>query len=186
MTHLEIVALAFALAADAFTIGAVVGLNHRSPRQLFRLSYHFGLFQSLLSLLGALIGSLLLKFVAEWDHWIVFGILLFLGLRMISSALNPGEKESEGIDLTRGIPLVGLSLAVSIDALAAGVGLPAAGANIWWAVWIIGLIASAATLVAMVLAAQIQKIGGRWIEAGAGLVLIALGANTFFSHLAAL
>ena len=57
MPFLEILILALALSADAFSIGAAVGLRHPGARQMFRLSFHFGLFQSLMSLAGALVGA---------------------------------------------------------------------------------------------------------------------------------
>ncbi len=63
MTLTDIFVLALALAADAVTVGATIGLGHSSPRQVFRISFHFGLFQALFPLLGALAGMALLGFV---------------------------------------------------------------------------------------------------------------------------
>jgi len=83
VTLFEIFLLAVALAVDAFSVGVAVGLKHKRPRQIFRLSFHFGLFQALMPLLGALAGTLLLRWVRQWDHWVVFGVLAALGGRMI-------------------------------------------------------------------------------------------------------
>ena len=183
MSYFEIVLLAVALAADSFTVGATVGLKHRSPRQIFRLSFHFGLFQGLMPLIGALAGTFLLVFVEAWDHWIVFGILSFIGVRMIIGAFRDEEDKHENIDLTKGSNLIGLSTAVSIDALAAGIGLSAAKAPILISVTIIGLVSALATVVAMIAA----KFADRWIgkrgEAVAGIVLIGLGLQTLNEHL---
>lgn len=186
MRRVEILALAFALAADAFTIGAMVGLSHHAPRQVLRVSYHFGLFQSLLTLLGALAGTLLLSLIDDWDHWIVFAILAFLGVRMVTGAFAGDRERSADVDLTQGLALVGLSLAVSVDALAAGIGLPAAGAPVIWAVVVIGIVTALATLVAMLLAARIREaVVERKVEIVAGIVLIALGTRFLIEHLGA-
>jgi len=49
MSLFEILRLALALAADAFSVGAALGLRYRRPREVFRVAFHFGLFQALLS-----------------------------------------------------------------------------------------------------------------------------------------
>ncbi len=177
MTRLEVLALALALAADAFSVGAVVGLTHHSARQVFRLAYHFGLFQSLFTLVGALIGTLLLSFIQAWDHWIVFSVLALLGVRMITGVFESKDGGKKMSDLTRGLPLIGLSLAVSIDALGAGIGLPAAKAPLVWSVVMIGVVTSLATFVAMLLAEKIRARAGRKIEVFAGIALILLGVR---------
>src|SRR4030042_6070510 len=125
MSMLEIILLSFALAADALSVGAAVGLRYCAPRQIFRLSFHFGLFQSLMPLGGALVGRFVLEYVRAYDHWIAFGLLSAIGLKMLVSALRgaPVEAACRQADPTRGWTLVGLSLAVSIDAFAAGLGM---------------------------------------------------------------
>ncbi len=180
---LPIFILACALAADAFSVGASVGLSHREPRQIFRLSFHFGLFQSLLSLSGALVGGALLYFVEKIDHWVAFILLAVVGSIMIYKSITGDEEAENPIDLTRGVKLIGLSVAVSIDAFAAGIGIPAMQAPIVISVIIIGLVSAIATLIAMLLADHVRKWVGKRIEIIAGIVLIILGLNILFSHL---
>jgi manganese efflux pump family protein len=183
MTLVEILLLALALSADAFSVGAALGLRYRAPRQVFRLAFHFGLFQALLPLVGALLGTVLVRWVEAADHWIACGLLTFLGLRMIHSALRTEDEAQSAVDLTRGWSLVGFSLAVSIDALAAGISLPAARAPIVLAVTIIGVVTGLATFLAIRLAASIARRLGSRIEIGAGLVLIALGLKILNDHI---
>jgi putative Mn2+ efflux pump MntP len=178
----EILLLALALSADAFSVGAVLGLRYRRPRQIFRLSFHFGLFQALLPLLGAFLGEYVLTHVARWDHWIAFGLLAFLGVRMIRAGSGGRERRAESIDLTRGLSLIGFSLAVSIDALAAGITLPAMGAPIVFSVAVIGVVAATATLAAILLAGSIGKRMGSRVETAAGVVLIGLGLKIVADH----
>jgi putative Mn2+ efflux pump MntP len=183
MTLAEMLVLALALSADAFSVGTSLGLRHRSPRQTFRLAFHFGLFQALLPLLGAFLGNLLVRQIEAWDHWIAFGLLAFLGVHMIRAAIVAEERPGSAADLTRGWSLVGFSLAVSIDALAAGVALPAAGAPILLAVTLFGIVTGFATFAAVRLAASIASRVGTRIEILAGLVLIGLGVKILNDHL---
>jgi putative Mn2+ efflux pump MntP len=182
---LEILILSLALSADAFTVAASIGVRHRSARQMFRLSFHFGLFQSLLALSGALAGTLFVSFMADYDHWVAFALLTFIGVRMIYGALKHSAEHLSQTDLTKGFSLISLSLAVSIDALAAGVGLPAVGASLTLAIFLIGLTAAAATLAAMLLSGHIAKRFGERLEIVAGFVLIGLGVWTLYVHMAA-
>jgi putative Mn2+ efflux pump MntP len=181
MSYVEIVLLALALSADAFSVGAALGLRYQSARQVFRVAFHFGLFQALLPLVGAVLGRVLLVWVEEAAHWVACALLVFLGLRMIHAGLKQ-EPSAPTVDLTRGWHLVGFSLAVSIDALAAGITLPAAGAPIVPSVVTFGVITCLATVIAMRLAASISaRVGGR-VEVIAGLVLIGLGLKILHDH----
>ena len=182
MSSLEIILLSLALAADAFSVGAALGLRYRQPRQVFRVAFHFGLFQALLPLLGALLAGAFLVYVEGVDHWIAFGLLAFLGGRMIWSGLHDDHPGAADVDLTRGWSLIGLSLAVSIDALAAGITLPTAGAPVGVAVTMFGLVAGLATFAAMRLAGPIACRVGSRAEVVAGVVLIGLGIKILHEH----
>lgn len=183
MTFLEVVVLALALAADAFTVGAALGLRYRSARQTFRLAFHFGLFQALMPLVGAFVGILLLRWIAPWDHWVAFLLLTALGLRMVRAGVAGEERTEQERDLTRGWSLVGFSVAVSIDALAAGLALPAARVAILPAALVIGMVTGLATLVAIRLAGAIARRVGSRAEVVAGVVLILIGLRIVLGHL---
>ncbi|MFZ5433588.1 MAG: manganese efflux pump MntP family protein [Calditrichota bacterium] len=183
MTYLEIFLLALALSADAFTVGAGLGLRYGKARQVFRLSFHFGLFQALMTWVGALAGALFLTYVERIDHWIAFGLLVLVGGRMIYLARGDHAHRLAETDLTRGFSLVGLSVAVSIDALAAGVSLPAVEAPIFASGLIIGTVAATATLLAMRLSERISELFGKRCEIAAGLVLIGLGFYILYEHM---
>lgn len=182
MTTLEILILALALSADAFSVGAVVGLRYSGARQVFRLSFHFGLFQSLMAWSGALLGTFFLAYIQRVDHWVAALLLAIIGGRMIYLARREDHSRLARADLTRGLSLVGLSVAVSVDAFAAGVGLPAIGAPLVKTIFAIGLVSATATITAMLLAGRISELLGRRCEAIAGIVLILLGAYIVLEH----
>lgn len=184
MSILEIFLLSLALAADAVSVGAAVGLRYCAPRQIFRLSFHFGLFQSLMPLLGALVGRLVLEYVRAYDHWVAFALLSAIGLKMLISAVReaPAEAACQQVDPTTGWSLVGLSVAVSIDAFAAGVGmaLTMSVANLLFAVMVIGIVCGLATWFGMRSGKALHAWVGNRIEAFAGLVLIAIGIRMIY------
>jgi putative Mn2+ efflux pump MntP len=102
---------------------------------------------------------------------------------MIRAGLHQGERAAQSADLTRGWNLVGFSLAVSLDALAVGISLPAAQAPIALSVTTFGIMAAGATVVAMRLAASIgARVGGR-AEIVAGCVLVAIGLKILNDHI---
>lgn len=177
MTFQEIFLIALALAADAFTVGLAVGVRHKSPRQVFRLSFHFGLFQGLLPALGATaVRFVESPVIDEYDHYIGAALLAVIGGKTVWESFK-NEERSLSCDLTRGMTMVVLSLAVSIDALAVGFPLGVSKTPVLPAVLIIGITTSVLTVTAMKLASRVsQKLGGK-AELLAGLVLIGLGVK---------
>jgi len=182
----ELCAIALALAVDAFSVGVAVGLTRKKRRERFRLSFHFGLFQALMPLAGALAGSALERWISRWDHWVAFGLLAVIGGRMIWAAARGDGAKASGGDPTRGLQLVGLSLAVSIDALAVGFTLGLQDVSIPFAVSLIGVTAAALTLVGMAIAGSFASRLGRRAEIGAGAVLLAIGVKIVLEHVGAL
>lgn len=185
MDLLTIFGTAWALAMDAFAVATAVaaGLPDLTARHTFRLAWHFGLFQALMPIIGWFGGSVLLSFMAAIDHWLVFGLLGFLGLRMIWQAQHP-EDRSRDYDPTRGWSLVSLSVATSIDALAVGVSLGLIGVSIWVPALIIGLVTLVLTYVGTRVGRRAERYLGQWAERTGGIVLIGIGTRILFQHLA--
>jgi putative Mn2+ efflux pump MntP len=187
MTWIEIGLLALALSADAFSVSAAVGLTHRGRRRAFRIVWHFGLFQGLFALAGALMGTILIARIRAWDHWIVLLLLGIIGGRMIYNSLKGNDPEEYvPQDLTRGMVMIGLSVAVSIDAFAAGISLPASNAPIYLSCLVITLATLCMSTAAWFLAGYIQPNARRGAEFIAGLILIGIGIRTVLDHLSRL
>jgi len=178
------ISIAFALAMDAFavSIGVSATLPRITKRQYFRLSFHFGLFQALFPLIGWLLGSTLSSHVEKVSHWIAFGLLLFIGLKMIRDTLRPGGDEITAIDPTRGMSLMFLSVATSIDALAAGLSLAMLGSEIVFPAVVIGIVACGMTLIGMFAGKWLGKCIGRGAGLFGGFVLIGLGIKVLIEH----
>lgn len=181
MSIAEVFILAIALALDAFSVGAVLGLTYSQPRQLFRIAWHFGLFQAVMPLLGVLLGELTLGYMAGWDKVIACAILVAMGGKMLWSARHGGGsalgEARPRHDLTRGWRMLGLSLAVSIDAFGSGISLVVAQAPLVQSVVLIGLVTILATLLAMLGAQRLGRFAGGKLEALGGAALIGIGVK---------
>ena len=185
MGWLTLLALALALAMDAFAVAIVTGLTLKplTGRQVFRLSFHFGLFQALMPVLGWSVGAAMYRYISRFDHWIAFGLLTFIGIRMMAEASREPVARRPATDPTTGWDLVMLSVATSIDALAVGLSLAMVRAGIVLPAVVIGLVAATMTVVGMVLGRKVGTLWGRRVEVVGGLILIAIGINILLSHL---
>ena len=184
MSTTYIIGLAVALAMDAFAVSIGVGIQLKtiSLRQTFRLSYHFGLFQALMPILGWSLGSLIQQFTESYAHWIAFGLLALVGTNMLKEAFAEDDNESSTKDSTRGLTMVMLSVATSIDALAVGLSLSMLDVSIFFPALIIGIVACAFTIVGMHMGrkiAQFERLGF-YAEILGGIVLWGIGLNILY------
>jgi putative Mn2+ efflux pump MntP len=180
----EILLLAVALAMDAFAVSLVAGTlkTIRGPRAHFRLAFHFGLFQFLMPLIGWYAGVKIVDLIAAFDHWIAFGLLAFVGGRMLISGFR-GDQDAFDGDPSRGYTLIALSVATSIDALAVGLSLGVVRLSIWYPAVVIGLVAAAFSLAGIRLGRKLGVAFGKRMEIIGGLILLAIGLRILLSHL---
>ena len=186
MDFLHILAIALALAVDAFAVAVAAGIHLKSlgGRQLFRLSWHFGLFQAGMTAMGWVGGISVRHALEGWDHWIALILLLLVGGNMLLSAIRERDADdTPASDPTKGVRLIMLSVATSLDALAVGFSLSILVLDIALPAIIIGMVATACTLVGMVCGARIGQMDriGRYAEAVGGCILILIGVRIFMS-----
>ncbi|MBM4318475.1 MAG: manganese efflux pump [Deltaproteobacteria bacterium] len=182
---LLVVAIALAMDAFAVAIAAGITLDPLTWRHVLRLAFHFGLFQALMPVLGWAAGAAVHRYLAHFDHWLAFGLLAFVGGRMLHGARGKKEEhEHKAADPTAGWELVLLSVATSIDALAVGLSLALLGSDILRPALVIGVVAAAFTALGMLLGRRIGSLWGKRVEALGGLVLIAIGVKIVAEHLA--
>lgn len=171
---------------DAFAISIATGINLKtvSFRQRFRLSWHFGLFQALMPVIGWSAGLSIRRYIEHYDHWFAFGLLVFVGAHMIKEAFQDGKSEKPIKDYTKGMTLVMLSVATSIDALAVGFSLSLLQISVWMPALIIGIVAGTFTLIGMRIGERIgsAKRLSLYAETIGGVVLIAIGFNVLYEH----
>ncbi|MEJ2744460.1 MAG: manganese efflux pump MntP family protein [bacterium] len=156
MSFAVLLALAVALAMDCFAVSLAIALSLKKPSrgQMLRLASSFGGCQFIMSLLGWLAGRGLLEYIQGIDHWVAFGLLAFIGGKMIYESMVIGrEGEGDCLDPTRGMSLLMLSLATSIDSMGVGLSLSLLGVEIIYPAVIIGMVSFVGTCIGM-------KIGG--------------------------
>ncbi len=186
MTLFNVVAIAVALAMDAFAVAIAAGitLGCVNFRQNFRLAWHFGLFQALMPILGWSAGLTVRDLISRYDHWIAFGLLLFVAQGMMREALKKEEDQNACKDPTRGLTMVMLSVATSLDALAVGFSLSVIQVSIWMPAAVIGVVAGIFTTAGMHLGKRIARAGRvrRWADGMGAAVLLLIGINILREH----
>ena len=188
-TLLELLFLAVALAMDCFTVSTVCGVILRCTRwaTILRTAVFFGLFQALMPLIGWGCTSFFASYIEAVDHWIAFGLLLFLGGKMICEAFQP--EEHHGFDPTSLRTQLVFAVATSIDALAIGISFACTGyrssADLAEPLTIIGLVSALFSVIGYLLGIRFGSTVTRRIkpELLGGLILIAIGVKVLISHL---
>ncbi len=187
MNFILVLAVALALAMDAFavSVGVSLGPERLSRRQSLRMAFHFGFFQFMMPLIGwQATRSILLDFIEPIDHWVAFGLLLIIGTRMISESFRSREKTQESqTDPTKSFNLLVLSAATSIDAFAVGMSLAALHAAVLYPAGIIGIVAFLMTLLGTKIGPLMGRLAGRRAELFGGLLLILIGVKILLEHL---
>jgi manganese efflux pump family protein len=184
LSWLEILAVSFGLAMDAFAVSIATGLS-QSPvtfRQALRLSVCFGFFQFMMPILGWEAGKELAVLISFYDHWVAFALLLIVGGKMIIEASEEGKMESR-TDPTHGWTLLVLSVATSIDAFAVGLSIAFLGISVWAPSVVIGVVTAVLSVLGVSYASRFGQRFGKWAEIGGGVVLIFIGVQIVISHL---
>jgi putative Mn2+ efflux pump MntP len=183
LTNILLIALGLAMDAFAVAAGAASAGFAANRRARFRLWFHFGLFQALMPVLGWLVGSRVAPLIGAWDHWVIFGLLVWIGGHMIRDGRRADEERTTRNDPTRGRTLILLSLATSLDALAVGFGFGCLGLSIWTAAAVIGLVTAVVSQLGCRLGSRLGRIYGRRAAIAGGVVLVAVGARILVTHL---
>lgn len=189
MNLLTTILLALGMSVDAFAAALARGAGslHYTWRQTVKTALIFGIVETITPLIGWLVGSMAQKFIAAYDHWLAFGLLLALGLKMIWGALHDDDDEAAAADGNRTdttlLLTVITAIATSIDSMVVGVGLAFLDANIWLTALAIGTSTTIMAAIGLQLGRLIgQKIGSRAEMAG-GVVLIGIGTFILLEHL---
>ncbi len=187
MGYLEILLTGVALAMDAFAVSICKGIKMPKLKKarLFIIAIFFGGFQMLMPLIGWLLGSQFVQYIEKFDHWIAFGLLVFIGGKMAIEAFKKDDEcgcEGERLDVKE---LFLLAIATSIDALAVGLAFSLyPDVNIVVSIAIIGAVTFVICAVGVLLGHLCIKLGGKLgdkfkfaANLAGGLVLIAIGVK---------
>lgn len=184
MLIFELFAIAVGLAMDAFAVSIATGirLGCVTGHQTFRMAFHFGLFQFMMPIIGWYAGNAAQRFISGFDHWVALVLLVFIGGKMVYEAFEENSSAESSGDPTRGMRLVALSVATSIDALAVGLSLGVLRLGIWMPSILIGVVAAAFTTLGIKLGCRLGLLFSKRMEIVGGLILIGIGVKIVLDH----
>ncbi len=183
MSILEILLISIGLAMDAFAVSICKGLAMKKMnwKKAIIIGLYFGIFQAVMPIIGYYLGEKFENLVTSIDHWIILGLLVFIGGNMIKESFQKeNEEANENIDIKT---MMILAIATSIDALAVGITFAFFEINLISVVLAIGII----TFILSVIGVKIgNKFGAKYkrkSEFVGGLILILIGIKVLMEHL---
>ena len=186
MNFFSILLIAIGLGVDAMSVAVAAGalLGRPSWPAAMRMSFSFGFFQFVMPLIGWSVGRTVSRHIESLDHWVAFGLLVFVGGKMIHEAFRQKRTDQAAVsDPTRGWTLLMLSIATSVDALAVGLSLAFLGEAILFPSVVIGIVAFVMTWLGMVFGARAGRLFGKKVGLAGGAILIAIGIKILLEHM---
>lgn len=182
MGTISLLLLSAALAMDAFSVAVTDGmlLNRARVCDAIKIGLFFGVFQFLMPCIGNFISGFADAYIERFDHWIAFGLLAFLGARMIKEARGMREVPQDPLKIST---LFLMAVATSIDALAAGVTLGAVGAPVVFSSLVIGAVAFIFSFFGVFLGKRCGSALDSKAETAGGVILILIGVKILIEHL---
>lgn len=183
MQIIELFLIAIGLSFDTFAVSISTGLtiSHIQFWQGCRIAIVLAFFQSLMPFLGWFGGTQIERYIKDYDHWIAFGLLSAIGLKMIIDSFKEAEDKRFNPFLIS--VLLGMAIATSIDALVVGVSLAFMDINIYLAILIIGSVTFLTSMVGMLLGKNLNSKFGSKVEIIGGLILIGIGLKILITDL---
>lgn len=182
MGLLTIIIIAIGLAMDSFAVSIASGVILKKVKwnEGILIGFFMGGFQALMTFIGYMLGSSFKGYIEIWDHWIAFGLLLFLGGKMIIEGLK--HESDRDFCPTKIAVLSLLALATSIDALAVGISFAFLLENVVPAAIIIGGITFAFSVAGVIIGARFSNFRKFRVEIIGGIILIGIGIKILIEH----
>lgn len=185
MSYFEILFLAVILSIDAFCLSFSYGLSHlkRPVKVSVKIALGTGFSQFIMPLIGAYFTNMIYDYIQNYAKYLAGGIFIALGIKIITEALGSNEKQDTDKIFTEDISLpmlFSISVATSIDALAAGTSLYLLKAPVFAAAVTIGLITFINSLTGFYLGKLFKNLASGVLNKLGGLILIILGLKSIF------
>jgi len=179
-------AIAIGLAIDAFTVSIVSGCTERrcSVVQALRMAFLFGLFQAGMPAIGWLAGKGVETYIEAFDHWVAFGLLALISVRLFQQAATAQTDPSRTLHPFAWRTLLVLAIVTSIDALAVGMSVALIGVSLWQLVIATGVITFVLSLAGIGIGKRFGMVLGRAAYTFGGVVLLGIGVKILVEHLA--
>ena len=174
MDILSIALIAIGLSIDDFAVSISYGIvttQHRKKSAIMIASFFAG-FQMLMPAIGYFVGFRLNEALMGINYWIAFGLLAFIGAKMIYDSTKKKNAHEASLKLHS---LLIISIVTSIDALMVGLSFAFIQTEIFLPVLLIGFVTFLLSFVGFFFGCGIGRIFGNRIKVVGGLVLIAIG-----------
>ena len=171
---------------DAFSVSVCKGLSMKKIdlKGGVITALFFGVFQGVMPMIGYFLGSRFADVISSFSHWVSFGLLAFIGGKMVFEAIKGNEEESDGKEYRLDIrELTLLAIATSIDALAVGIVFAAEKTNLIFSVTMIGVITFALSLVGIFIGYKFGSKYEKKAEIAGGVILILIGLKLLLEGL---
>lgn len=184
MDFVSIILIALGLAMDAFAVSIASGVTIKNikAKHALKIGLFFGAFQAIMPVIGWLAGLSLKNFISSFDHWVVFGILCFIGAKMIYESTKLKEEKQDN-DPLNGFVLLILAIATSIDALAVGISFAFLKIAIFTPVLVIGGITFILSFCGVYIGDRLGHFFESKIEVLGGIILIGIGTKILLEHI---
>ncbi len=189
MSYITILGISAGLSMDAFAVSISYGCTPKKVplKHILIIAFSFGAFQAFMPVIGWHVGRFFAELIKNYDHWVAFVLLAYIGARMVIEGLKNDkaddtfcETDEHILDLKR---LFVLSVATSIDALAVGLSLSLLGYEILTPAVIIGITTFIFSYIGVRMGCRLHKILGKRVEIFGGVVLIAIGIKIIIEHM---
>jgi len=168
---------------DAFAVSIAKGIvsEHKRRKTALLIAAFFGGFQMLMPAIGYFVGLSFREVIMGIDHWIAFGLLTFIGSKMIYDSTKNENAQKEST--LKFHSLLILSIATSIDALMVGLSFAFLQTSIVEPILAIGLVTFSFSFIGFFFGCGLGRVFGNKIKVFGGLILIAIGLRILIEHL---
>jgi putative Mn2+ efflux pump MntP len=183
MGIITLILIGIGLSFDTFAVSVSCGIVESKMRfwQASQIAIFFAFFQAIMPIIGWLLGLTVKNYIIQFDHWIAFGLLSFVGGKMIiESFKKPEEKKFNPRKIKT---VIILSFATTIDAFTVGISLAFLQVNMLLASFIIGIITFIIAMLGLLFGKKLGEKSGKKMEILGGIILIALGLKLLIEHL---
>ncbi len=177
MTIFQLIFISVGLGCDAFAVALAISTKGATKRQAFRLSFHFGLFQFLMPILGWYFSRSFADYLGKSASILAFLLLAVISIKMFYESMQSDEESLESKDRTKGWSLVSLSFATSQDALGTGITLGMMNCKLFETAILIGITAMLMTLAGVLLGVRLSTVYGKVVEKIGAIILMIIAIS---------
>lgn len=185
MDFFSLLILALGLSFDTFSVSIFCGIKDNKIKFLeaSRIAFYFAFFQAFMPVLGWILGFSIRQYVIEIDHWIAFGLLSFIGIKMLIDSFQSSRDEENCVDVQNIKVILTLSLATTIDAFVVGLTFALLQINMVEAIIVIGFVTFVVAMMGILFGKKAGEYFGKKVEIIGALILILIGLKILLEHL---